>query len=62
MSYLERGHGRAILHMMGYEHIMRFAQCSLDRLFFVQSKTDMFEIHQNGGEHLVEMVKSGRGR
>lgn len=59
-SYLERIHGQADLRMI-HDHLLRFAQCSLDRLFFVRGQTEEFEIHRHGGEQLDALVREQRG-
>lgn len=59
-DYLRRIHGRASLRMV-HDHILRFAQCSLDRLIFVRGRSEGFEIHRHGEEHLDELNRSGRG-
>jgi len=44
-----------------YRQILRFAQCSLDALFFVRGKTHHFEFSRDGHEHLAELKRTGRG-
>jgi predicted LPLAT superfamily acyltransferase len=61
-AYLARVHAgaRATLPMV-HDHILRFAQCTLDRLFFVQGKVGLFEVHSHGEEHLTALLDRGRG-
>jgi predicted LPLAT superfamily acyltransferase len=46
---------------MVYRHVLRFVQCALDRIFFVQERFDRFETTHRGEEHLVDLQRSGRG-
>lgn len=59
-DYLSRIHGRATLAMV-HDHLLRFAQCTLDRLFFVRGKVDLFDVHSHGEEHLRSLFESRRG-
>lgn len=44
-----------------YRHILRFSQCTLDALFFMRGRTDLFEVTQTGHHHLEELRSSGSG-
>lgn len=44
-----------------YRHLLRFAQCAADRIFFIAGKTSLFEIHTHGTEHLRALKRDGRG-
>ena len=44
-----------------YRHLLRFGQCTLDRLFFARGETDRFEVHHHGEEHLRALKEEGRG-
>jgi predicted LPLAT superfamily acyltransferase len=60
---------RAFLTRMGqphgfravYRHILRFAQCSLDRLFFLRRDFSAFRIDSVGSEHLLALRDAGQG-
>jgi len=60
-AYLERIHGRPVGTRMIYRHLLRFAQCTLDRLYFVRGKVKGFDVQSSGEEHLWELVDSRRG-
>jgi predicted LPLAT superfamily acyltransferase len=47
--------------IMQYRHMLRFSQCSLDRLFFLRGAWQAFEIHEHGEEHLRRTLDQGRG-
>ncbi len=53
--------GRPAGFWAAYRNVLRFAQCTLDGLFFVRGKTRAFEITRDGHEHLEELRRSGRG-
>lgn len=59
-DYLTRISGHAT-HAKVHDHILRFAQCTLDRLFFVQGKVDLFEVHSHGEEHLRKLSDERKG-
>ncbi len=44
-----------------YRQVLRFAQCSLDTLFFLQGKTRYFTVSRNGHHHIEALRDSGRG-
>lgn len=44
-----------------YRHLLRFAQCAADRIFFIAGKTSLFEIHTHGSEHLRALRQRGQG-
>jgi predicted LPLAT superfamily acyltransferase len=60
---------RAFLARMGlphgwaasYRHVLRFAQCSLDRLFFLRRDFSKFNVTSVGREHLVALRDAKRG-
>ncbi len=60
-AYLERIHGRPARADEVYRHLLAFAECTLDRLFFVRGEVDLFEVVSEGEEHLRELLASGRG-
>jgi predicted LPLAT superfamily acyltransferase len=44
-----------------YRHVLRFAQCTLDRLFFARGRVAPFDIRLHGHEHLVRLREQKRG-
>jgi predicted LPLAT superfamily acyltransferase len=44
-----------------YSHLLRFAQTSLDRLFLVRGRSDLFSTTHTGVEHLERLHEAGRG-
>lgn len=47
--------------LASYRHILRFSQCTLDALFFMRGRTDLFEVTQTGHHHLEELRSSKGG-
>ena len=60
-TYLERIHGRPASTASVYSHVLCFALCTLDRLFFVQGKVHLFDVESTGEEHLRKLIESRRG-
>ncbi len=60
---------RTYLHRMGlpsglwavYRHLLCFAQCTLDRLFLLQGRTQYFEVATHGEDNLVRLRDQKRG-
>jgi predicted LPLAT superfamily acyltransferase len=44
-----------------YAHCLRFAHCTLDRLFWVLGRHDLFQITTTGSEHIVDLHRKRRG-
>jgi predicted LPLAT superfamily acyltransferase len=44
-----------------YRHFRTFAECTLDRLFFLRGDLSRFSITRTGSEHLAELRRSRRG-
>lgn len=44
-----------------YRHLLRFAECTLDRFFFLRGETDAFALEHHGHEHLADLARRGRG-
>ena len=44
-----------------YGHCLRFAHCTLDRLFWAMGRQEAFELTTTGSEHLVQLVRERRG-
>ena len=45
----------------GYRHVLHFAQCTVDRMFFIQGKVATFRIETHGSEHLFALARAGKG-
>lgn len=54
-------HGRAPTWRERYQHVLRFSQCTLDRIFLLQGKHHVFEITRTGPENLQEAKRAGKG-
>ena len=69
LSPLARRTSRQYLRRIGqqhgfaavYRHCLRFAQCTLDRVFWASGQTGLFAVTRTGGEHLAAVARSGRG-
>jgi predicted LPLAT superfamily acyltransferase len=59
-DYLQQIHGRATWSMV-HDHLLTFAQCTLDRLFLVQGKVDLFDVTSHGQEHLEQLLERRQG-
>jgi predicted LPLAT superfamily acyltransferase len=44
-----------------YRHIRQFAACTLDRLFLLGGRLDLFEFERTGSQHLVALTRARRG-
>ena len=44
-----------------YRHLLRFAECTLDRLFFLRGEVGGLEFRPHGHEHLADLARRGRG-
>lgn len=44
-----------------HKHVRTFAECTLDRSFFLQDCFDVFEIQSHGHELLVELIEQKKG-
>lgn len=44
-----------------YRHILRFAQCTLDALFFMRGRSDLFRVTHDGHHYLDELRRSKSG-
>lgn len=44
-----------------YRHFLRFAECTLDRLFFLRGEVGGLEFRPHGHEHLAELARNRRG-
>ena len=53
--------GLADSFFAGYRHVLRFSQCTLDALFFMRGRTDLFEVEHHGHHHLQELRRSRSG-
>ena len=53
--------GRTPSALTTYRHLLRFAQCALDRLFLLRGRGDLFEVTATGHEHLLRLLEQKRG-
>jgi predicted LPLAT superfamily acyltransferase len=44
-----------------YAHCLRFAHCTLDRLFWAQGREALFQVTRTGSEHLQALARERRG-
>jgi predicted LPLAT superfamily acyltransferase len=44
-----------------YRHLLRFAECSLDRFFFLRGETADLDLGHHGHEHVMELARQKRG-
>jgi predicted LPLAT superfamily acyltransferase len=44
-----------------YRHLLRFAECTLDRFFFLRGQTDALDLRHHGHEHLARLARQRRG-
>lgn len=44
-----------------YRHLQHFAEVATDRLFFLQRRIELFDVHSHGSEHLRALRREGRG-
>lgn len=44
-----------------FRHMLGFAHCSLDRLYFLSGRVDLFRIYRKGHEHIRELRRTNRG-
>ena len=44
-----------------YRHLLRFAECSLDRFFFLRGEVGALELRHHGHEHLAELARNKQG-
>jgi predicted LPLAT superfamily acyltransferase len=69
LAALARRSSRAYLRRIGqphdfwsvYAHCLCFAHCTLDRLFWVLGRHQLFEITTTGSEHLAALTRARRG-
>lgn len=61
-NWLEKVYApRHVTRTMTYEHMLRFAQVALDRLFLVRGQTRRFDIRIHDRERFLGIHRSGRG-
>lgn len=58
--YLSKLHP-AVTFGMVYRHVRTFAECTLDRLFLLRGRDDLFEVHRHGHDLLVALQREKRG-
>lgn len=61
-AYLRRVLGRAPRWREQYQHFHTFAATTLDRVFLLNDRLDLFELHVHGEEHARSAHASGQGR
>ncbi len=59
-AWFERVTGRSSFYT-AYRHLYRFAQVALDRVFFVQGRSELFEFDREGTQYLRELDQQRRG-
>ncbi|MCA9671224.1 MAG: hypothetical protein KC503_36750 [Myxococcales bacterium] len=60
-EYLERVHGRRVRWREVYQHVLRFAHVSIDRIFLLKGKLRYFDVTRTGTHHLAELTEAKRG-
>lgn len=60
-AYLRRVHGYAGSLVQVIRHLRCFAQVTLDRLFLLRGRTDLFDLHTHGEEHLLGLAERRQG-
>jgi predicted LPLAT superfamily acyltransferase len=60
-AYLQRLRQRPVRFTEVVVHVLRFCQCALDRMYFMQGRTELFEIERTGQAHLQRVREQGRG-
>jgi len=60
LDYLRRIHGRATLGQV-IRHVGCFAQVTLDRLFMLRGRLDVFDVHTHGEAHLTGLAERKQG-
>lgn len=60
-TYLERIHGQRVGWRAIYRHVYCFALVTLDRIFLLQGRGDLFTATHHGHEHLEKLRQAGRG-
>jgi predicted LPLAT superfamily acyltransferase len=60
MAYWQRVTGRSSWRI-SFRHFFRFAQVAFDRVYLLSGQLGFFEVGRTGSEHLVELVRRGRG-
>lgn len=44
-----------------FKHLLTFAHCALDRLYFLMGRRDLFRVYQTGHEHIQKLFEGRRG-
>ncbi|MEE9385374.1 MAG: hypothetical protein V3V08_18360 [Nannocystaceae bacterium] len=60
-EWLEAVHGRPPTRRMVYQHLLRFAQVTLDRIFLLQGKTNGLKFTRTGDHYLQDLAENKRG-
>jgi predicted LPLAT superfamily acyltransferase len=60
-TWLSTVHGRPARLGEIYQHLLRFAHVTLDRVFLLLGAHELFEVKRTGNHHLVELTRQKRG-
>lgn len=60
-AYLERVHGQRVSWAAIYRHILCFAEVTLDRVFFLKGRADLFDVRLHGVEHVQRLDSAKTG-
>jgi predicted LPLAT superfamily acyltransferase len=60
-DFFQRVYGRAARFADVYAHVHRFAQVTLDRMFFLRGIVRPFEVTRTGNHHLIELTRTKTG-
>ena len=60
-QWLERVHGAPATRAQIYQHLLRFAQVTLDRVFLLRGQTKHFAFTLTGHHHLEQLLEEGTG-
>lgn len=60
-NYLARLHGRPATLGAQYRHFLAFATCVHDRIYLLNNRFDLFDIHVIGADIIQQHIEAGRG-
>jgi predicted LPLAT superfamily acyltransferase len=60
-AFLSEVHGRRASWLDAYRHLRTFGLVTLDRVFLLQGKHQLFELKSHGAEHLTRLGEEKRG-
>ena len=61
-AYLERALGRPVSARDGYRHVLSFASCIHDRVYWLRGKYRLFDIDIQGEEHVLSACQASGGQ